>query len=346
MSQSLAVKYRPVTFEQVLGQSVTTKILKRAVETRNFKHCYLFSGNSGCGKTTISRCLAREINKGAGVPIEIDAASHGGVEDVRAIMEAGKQRAVDAEYKVFIIDECHAITQHGWNAFLLGLEEPSPYTIYIFCTTEPNKIPEAVLNRMQRYTITKISQIEIKQRLMEICNNEGFTNYEQACDLISKTTHGCMRDAIMKLEQCADFDTNLALENVQQVLSSTSFDALIYLTWALYAKDESQQHQAGILWTIENLYSSGADLKNFIELYLEFLLDLTKYTVYRDLKLTSIPAYLEQTIINLTSSINNPHWYLDLIDQLLKIKLEIRYDAFYKSTIEAFLLEFYNRGEA
>ena len=147
---------------------------------------------------------------------------------------------------------------------------------------------------------TKISQIEIKQRLIEICNNEGFTNYEQACDLISKTTHGCMRDAIMKLEQCADFDTNLALENVQQVLSSTSFDALIYLTWALYAKDESQQHQAGILWTIENLYNSGADLKNFIELYLEFLLDLTKYTVYRDLKLTSIPVYLEQTIINLT----------------------------------------------
>lgn len=335
MRQSLAVKYRPKTFEEVCGQSLTAIILKKTVEKRNFKNCYLFAGDSGCGKTTISRIFANAINKGQGSPEEIDAASYNGVDDVRTIVEAGKQRAIGCEYKIFIIDECHAITTQGWQAYLKGLEETPPYTIYIFCTTEPNKIPEAVLNRMQRFNITKINPAEIKARLMDICYAEGFSNYEKTCDIISKTSHGCMRDAIMKLEQCADFDTDLILANAQKVLNISVYDAMLYLICALQAKDV-----ASILYTIDKLYNSGVELKSFIELFIEFTLDLAKFAIFRDLAVTNIPSYLESNMNTAIAQISEPAWYTDLVDTLLQIKLETRYDSNYKSTIEAFLLRF------
>ena len=337
MSQSLAVKYRPKTFEEVCGQSVTTKILQRVIETRNFKHCYLFAGDSGCGKTSLARCFSSAINQGAGSPIEIDAASSNGVDQVRAIIEAGNQRSLDSEYKIFIIDECHAITTQGWQAFLKGIEEPAPYTIYIFCTTEPNKINEAALNRMQRYNITKISSTEICERLKQICASEGFTNYEATCDLISKTSHGCMRDAIMKLDQCADLSTDLALENTQQLLGTSAYEAMLYLLWALQTKDDSC-----ILYAIDKLYNSGTDLKSFIELFIEFVLDITKYLIFNSLSVTEIPVYLESNIRDFTAQVMDRAWFKDVVDTLLQIKLEIRYDSFYKSTIEAFLLKFCN----
>jgi DNA polymerase-3 subunit gamma/tau len=332
--QSLAVKWRPQILDEVVGQQLTVHILKRAIETKNFKHCYLFAGDSGCGKTTVARCFAKAINQGVGEPIEIDAASFSGVDNVRAIIEASNQRALDSEYKIFIIDECHAISQQGWNAYLKAIEEPFPYTIYIFCTTEPNKLPEAILNRMQRYNITKPSTEEIRQRLLTICKSENYINYEAACDLISKTSHGCLRDAIMKLEQCTDFSIDLCLTNVKQVLNTTSFEAMFYLVWALQDKNEAQ-----LLKVIDRLSTTGVDLKSFIDLFLEFVLDLAKFKLFNDIKLTNIPEHYVSNIQSTTEP-SQITWFNELVDLLLKIKLEIRYDSTYKSTIEAFLLKF------
>ena len=339
MNQTLAVKYRPQTFEDVCGQSITVEILKRAVESHKFKNCYLFAGDSGCGKTTLARIFANKINGGLGEPIEIDAASNNGVDNVRSIIESASQRSLVGEYKIFIIDECHSITTQGWQAFLKGIEEPSPFTIFMFCTTEPNKLPVAILNRVQRYNVTKIDADTIKQRLTYICQNEGFTNYEGLCDLLSKTSHGCMRDAIMKLDQCADLSTNLSLDIVKPVLGVLSYEAMFTLTWALQDKDEAK-----ILSVINTLYNSGKELKNFIEVYLEFVLDLVKFNLIKDINCTSIPSYLA-TEANpvVQQTLNFPEiktWLNELTDLLLKIKLETKYDSFYKSTIEAFLIRF------
>ena len=186
MAQSLAVKYRPKTFEDVCGQSITVQILEKVIEKRAFKNCYLFAGDSGCGKTTLARIFANKINGGVGEPIEIDAASNNGVDNVRAIIESASQRSLVGEYKIFIIDECHSITTQGWQAFLKGIEEPSPFTIFMFCTTEPQKLPIAILNRVQRYNISKIDTQLIKERLIKVCQLEGFVNYDDTCDLISK----------------------------------------------------------------------------------------------------------------------------------------------------------------
>lgn len=339
MAQSLAVKYRPKTFEDVCGQSITVQILEKVIEKRAFKNCYLFAGDSGCGKTTLARIFANKINRGMGDPIEIDAASNNGVDDVRAIVESASQRSLIGDYKIFIIDECHSITTQGWQAFLKGIEEPSPFTIFMFCTTEPQKLPVAILNRVQRYNITKINTETIKNRLTYICQTEGFTNYEGLCDILSKTSHGCMRDAIMKLDQCADLSTDLSLDLVKPVLGVLSYEAMFNLTWALQDKDEAK-----VLSLINHLYNNGKDLRSFIETYLEFVLDLTRYTLSNNIEYTSIPAYLAtETNPVVQQTVNFPNikdWLNDLTDILLKIKLETKYDSFYKSTIEAFLIRF------
>lgn len=336
--QSLAVKYRPQTFSEVCGQTVTVKILEKIVEKRQFKNVYLFAGDSGCGKTTLARIFAKAINQGIGDPIEIDAASNNGVDNVRAIIESANQRSLTGEYKIFIIDECHAITTQGWQAFLKGIEEPPAYTIFMFCTTEPNKIPTTILNRVQRYNITKISSGRIRQRLEYICKQEGFTNYEEAIDLISKNVHGCMRDAITYLDKCSDFSTDLDINNVRHIIDLSSYEIMFNLTWALQDKNEGN-----VLNVVDQLSMTGTNLKAFVDNYLDFIINLSKYNLFKDISLTNIPSYLatkDNPVVQQTVGEGNEGWFKDLVDLLLQIKLQIRYDNSYTTTIEAYLLSF------
>ena len=334
--QPLAIKYRPRTFDELCGQQIVAKILTKAIEQRNFKHAYLFAGDSGCGKTSCARIFARMINQGSGEPIELDAASQRDIETIRAITDSANQRSLDSEYKVYIIDECQSYTIVQWQAFLRSIEEAPEYTIYMFCT-EPQKLPATILNRLQRYNITKIDTETVKNRLKYICQQEGFTNYEQACDLISKISNGCMRDAIMRLDQCANFSTDLNIENAKQVLTDISYEAMFKLTWALQDKKEED-----MLSVIDKLYSSGNDLKNFINNYLEFILDLSKYILFKNIELTNIPGYFattENPVVQQTVQVaDSLNWFKKLADLLLTIKLDIKYDTYYKSTIEAYLL--------
>lgn len=172
---SLAVKYRPATFDDVVEQDNIKVILQQQLESNEVKHAYLFCGGAGTGKTTCARIFAKEINKGQGNPIEMDAASNSGVEDVRNIIQQAKSKSLDSEYKVFIVDECHAISLMGWQAFLKMLEEPPAKSIFIFCTTDPQKIPKTILSRVQRYDFQRISQQGIVDRLKYILEQENKT---------------------------------------------------------------------------------------------------------------------------------------------------------------------------
>lgn len=247
----------------------------------------LLHGGTGCGKTTIARIIANELNKGMGDPIEIDAASNNGVDQVRAIIEQTTSRALLGEYKVFIIDECHMISKEGWNAFLKCLEECPQYSVLIFCTTEKNKVPATILNRVQQFSLAKIPTSKIYERLCYICKSEQYTNYEKTCDLISKTSQGGMRDAISKLEQCASYSTDLSIENAKQVLGESNFETMFKLTWALQNKDIKE-----IMTVIDGLAEAGHDIKQFIDIYLDFILDIEKYMVFKDISATAIPEYL------------------------------------------------------
>lgn len=171
--ESLAIKYRPKNFDDVVEQSATKVILQQQLVTGEVKNAYLFCGGAGTGKTTCARIFANEINKGNGEPIELDAASNNSVDDVREIIQQAKTLSLDSEYKIFIIDECHALSNNAWQAFLKVLEEPPIKSIFIFCTTNPEKIPKTILSRVQRFDFQRISTKNIVKRLEFILSEEG-----------------------------------------------------------------------------------------------------------------------------------------------------------------------------
>lgn len=334
MAESLAVKYRPKNFESILGQKSIIRILQRQIESNNIANCYLFSGPSGTGKTTMCRALADIINNNQGNPIEIDAASNNGVDAVRDIIEDARQRSIDSDYKIFIVDECHAITTQGWQAFLKCIEEPPKYTIFMFCTTNPEKIPETILNRTMRFNISKVDTNLIRERLIYICEKEYFTNYLEACDYLSKVGNGSVRQSIAYLEKCANYDLDLSIENVLECLGNFSYDSLFDLTGAILNCDEMY-----ILDFVDSYYNAGNDLKLFVEQYLEFVLDLTKYCLFRNMRTLKIPSSLEPRCLGYSNIPNILDFSNKLVEKVLEIKNTIKYDTNPKTTVEAMLIK-------
>lgn len=333
MAQSLAVKYRPKTFEDVLGQTSVLKILSRQLEINKISNCYLFCGPSGDGKTTIARILANYINKNVGNIIEIDGASNNGVDAVRSIIEASRERSIDSEYKIFLIDECHMITTAGWNAFLKCIEEPPQYTIFMFCTTNPEKIPETILNRVMRFNLNKVDTNLIIDRLKYICVQEGFYNFDEACEFIAKLSNGGVRDAIATLEKCAGYDSNLDINNVLACIGNFSYDSLFNLTVNILNNEYGE-----VLRQIDDFYNSGSDLKVFVDQYLDFILDLTKYCAFKDMSIIKIPSSLSKRCEGYSNIPEILSYSTRLIEKLLNIKMLIKNDPNIKNTVEAMFI--------
>ena len=287
MSKALAIKYRPQTFEDLTEQSAVVTILTNQIETNTIKHGYLFCGGAGTGKTTSARIFANMINKGAGTPIELDAASNNSVEDIRRLCEDAQTQSIDSEYKVFVIDECHSLSNQAWQAMLKTLEEPPAKAIFIFCTTNPEKIPQTILSRVQRYNFQRISQEGIVQRLLYILRSEGAiasTHLVEAVEYIAKIADGGMRDAITLMDKCLSFSSDLTVENVIKALGVADYNTMFDLNNAFFEKDKPK-----LIKIVSDVYSSGMDLKLFIKTYFEFLLDLNVYCLTKDLSITKIP---------------------------------------------------------
>lgn len=287
MSKALAIKYRPQTFEDLTEQSAVVTILTNQIETNTIKHGYLFCGGAGTGKTTSARIFANMINKGEGTPIELDAASNNSVEDIRRLTEDAQTQSIDSEYKVFVIDECHSLSNQAWQAMLKTLEEPPAKAIFIFCTTDPQKIPNTILSRVQRYNFQRISQEGIVQRLLYILRCEGAiasTHLVEAVEYIAKIADGGMRDAITLMDKCLSFSSDLTVENVIKALGVTDYNTMFDLNNAFFEKDKTK-----LIKIVSDVYSSGMDLKLFIKNYFEFLLDLNVYCLTKELSMTKIP---------------------------------------------------------
>ncbi len=160
MSENLATKYRPQSFDDVTEQHIIVDIVKKMCESTTLSNRnFLFTGPAGCGKTTISRLIARHLNGSAQNIIEVDAASHSGVDSMRELIQDASQYPVGTKYKVLILDEAHAISNAGWQALLKCLEEQVASTVFIFCTTNPEKIPATIISRVQTFKLSKISFI-------------------------------------------------------------------------------------------------------------------------------------------------------------------------------------------
>lgn len=329
---SLAVKYRPQKFSDVCSQESIIKILERQLELKQFKNAYLFCGASGCGKTTIARIFANEINNYIGVPIEIDGASNNGVDNIKTIIKSANERSLSGQYKIYIIDECHALTSQAWQAFLKCLEEPPEYTIFIFCTTDPQKIPMTILNRVMRFNFARISQDLINSRLIYICKQEGFTNYIDGCNFISRNAMGCMRDAISMLDKSASYNTDLSEKNVETALGKSSYTIMLDLLNSIILGDPGFK-----LNIIDHIFNSGFDLSIFISQFLSFCIDINKYVLFKDISKTSLPASVEPELEYFINIPNVLNYYQTIINGILDCKNAIKNDNDIKSTIIVYL---------
>ena len=329
---NLSLKYRPNDFKDVCAQSSIIKILEQQINTKQWVNAYLFSGPSGCGKTTIARILANKINNGLGEPIEIDAASNSGVDNVRQIIEEAGMRSLDSEYKIYIIDECHGLSNSAWQSFLKLIEEPPKYTIFMFCTTELQKVPETIQNRCQQFRVTRVDNKLIEDRLIFICKNEGFSYTVDAINQITKMSSGSVRQAITYLDKCKDYG-DITINNVLEVLGTFSYDTYFNIVNAIIDKDEKT-----IVSIVDDLYSKGYDLKLFIDIFLDFLLDLTKYIIFRSFDIIKIPIGYKDKL-DYTINVENAGKYFNhLIDKILELKSLLKGDSMPKNTIEIFLL--------
>lgn len=332
----LYTKYRPMNFDDVTEQEEVTSILKNQINTNKIRSCYLFVGPSGCGKTTIGRILAREINHGDGGLIEMDAASNNGVEDMRGIIEKASYQALDADYRVFIIDECHMLTVQAWNAMLKTLEEPPAKVIFIFCTTDPQKIPATIINRVQRFDLTRISYSGIVNRMQHIVDSENkdgrnISVSTDVIDYISKLASGGMRDAVSMLDKCLSLKNNIELVDAVKILGSVNYDVLFDLFFNMYNCNEE-----GVIKIIEELYHSGKDLKLFIRQFTNFLSDLCKFKLFKNFDYISIPKIYQEQLERINNS--DSEVLKKLLDKVSELNPKIKYENSVLPVVETELL--------
>ena len=335
MAEALALKYRPHKFSDLTEQSAVVKILENQIATDTIKHGYLFVGAAGTGKTTSARIFADMINKSFGEPIELDAASNNSVDDIRRITEEAQTKSLDSEYKVFIIDECHMLSNSAWNAFLKTLEEPPAKSIFILCTTNPEKIPATILSRVQRYNFQRISMQGVIDRLLYILEQENAEDDVprldwdiQAVDLIAKIADGGMRDAITLLDKCLSYSNDLTVQNVINALGVADYDTMFELTAFL-----SERNINGMLNLITSVYESGMDLKQFIKDYFEFILDLNTYKHTESMDSIKLPINYETKLEEIT--IYEWQCIISLLQILVDLMNEIKWVQNPKSIIIA-----------
>lgn len=266
-------KYRPQTFEDVVGQEQIVDLLRNAIKQQKISHAYLFCGGRGTGKTTVARIVAREIGCNDEDIIEIDAASNRGIDEIRELREAVRTAPFSSPYKVYIIDEAHMLTKEAANALLKTLEEPPSHVVFILATTDPDKLPSTIVSRCQKVVFKNPDIETLARRILYIVEQEGDPKIsETAARNIALHGKGSYRDTLGILEQVltsAGKIKEVADETVHRMLGIPSHDLLIQLLEAVCKKDEKM-----LLGTFKQLETGGAlrAYDDFIELVRQGLL--------------------------------------------------------------------------
>ena len=290
-SKVLALKYRPQSFDDLIGQDVIAETIKNSIKSNRVPNAYLFTGIRGVGKTTIARILAKSLNCLNGVKnickdklcdnceaitnsshidvLEMDAASKTGVDDVRDLIEFSRYGPTSSKYKIFIIDEVHMLSKQAFNALLKTLEEPPEYLKFIFATTEIKKIPITVVSRCQRFDLSRIRSSELLNFLKEIREKENGRVSDEVLKLIVKISEGSVRDALSLLDRSllSSNDTKeIDLKNAQKIFGYFDKSQLIEIFELILKGDEKK-----VIESYRKIYNQGVEPKVFINDFLELI---------------------------------------------------------------------------
>ncbi len=310
---TLARKYRPTVFQDMIGQSVLVQTFTNAISSKRIPHAIILTGIRGVGKTTSARIIARALNcigtdgKGAETPtpcgvcencvainddrhqdvIEIDAASNTGVNDIREIINNARYKPLSARYKIYIIDEVHMLSNSAFNALLKTLEEPPPHVKFIFATTEIRKIPVTILSRCQRFDLKRIDVSELVQHYKNILNKENFVADEGALTLIANAAQGSVRDGLSMLDQALSLSSGkVDEESVRKMLGLADIN-LIFKVFDNLVSGKTLE----IVKDLKELYNIGADPSLIIQDLLELTHSITKAKIAELKNIFNFPAF-------------------------------------------------------
>lgn len=295
----LARRFRPQTFDDVVGQERIGQALRNAIRADRVAHAYLFTGARGVGKTSTARIFAKALNCphvkdavpcnecdvcrsiGAGSDVdvlEIDGASNRGIDDIRSLRANVNVKSMRSPYKVYIIDEVHMLTREAFNALLKTLEEPPPRVKFVFCTTEPNRVPETILSRCQRFDFGTIATDSIRERLRQIASAEGVQVDDEALELVARRAAGSMRDSQSLFDQLLAFGgERLTTDDVHRLLGTASDERLIQLFDAIIARNRKEA-----LELLDRSLGEGVQVGSFSDQVLHYLRDLLIVAVGAD----------------------------------------------------------------
>lgn len=318
--QALYRKYRPTNFDEVVGQTHIIQTLKNAIVQNRIAHAYLFCGPRGTGKTSIAKIFAKTLNctNSQDAPcgvcenckmaangshpdiIEIDAASNNGVDEVRNLIDKVKYAPMQGKYKIYIIDEVHMMTSGAFNALLKTIEEPPAHVIFIFATTEPNKVLPTIISRCQRFDFNKVSMHDIKYRLSVVCKNEGIEIDENGLTLIAQLADGGMRDALSILDQCVAYcSSHIDVDDIRKIYGVVTSEDIGKLFYSVYKKDVDS-----FVKDIQKYSDMGMDIKRLTADFIHMLKDslILDYsensTLVSDMNKDMIRKYFKSAPIN------------------------------------------------
>lgn len=306
-------------------------------------HTFLAGGMIPTHNTTSARIMANILNEGKGEPIELDAASNSGVDNIRELIRQARMMPIGTKYKIFIMDEVHALSNPAWQALLLPLEAGVGNSIFLMATTNPEKIPPTIISRVQTFQLSKISLKGIQDRLKYIVEAEnkegqGITYTDDAINYIAKLAQGGMRDAITLLEKSLTYSKDITTENLMKSLNLPNYDDFFELLGA-YAKRDNKT----IAEVVDRVYNSGVNFIKWFNDFHAFVINITKYIFLQDISMTMIPSIYQDKISNY--NVKHSTVCLKLANKLVTMNHELKTSQYLQELVLTYLCSTPKKGE-